>query len=191
MPKFYTKKTDPVLNYGPDPDHHLAENEDPLKVWLTWVAPARPYRKKDRSFYTTTAIIVTLLCLIALLAHEFLLIGAILAFVFVVYVLNFSPPEDVHYKISTQGVTIGEHFYSWGELESFWFTHKEGQKILNVLTNIRFPSQLIIPMGEESEEKLRSILSRYLLFYEVAPKSFIDDWAEKLQKHFPLENPHK
>lgn len=166
------------------------DNQNPVRTLLTWRAPARPFRKKDRSYYTTASILVILISMIALLAGEMILIGALFAFLFLVYVLNFIPPEEVEYKISTQGVTIGNHFYHWQELDSFWFSEKEGFKILNILTQIRFPGQLIIILGNQDEEEVKRAVAKYLPFHEIAPQTLIDKWSEGLQKHFPLENPH-
>lgn len=164
---------------------------DPVRTLLIWHAPARPFRKKDRSYYTTIAILVVLLILIALLAQEVLLIGVLLALAFVAYVLGFISPEEVEYKISTQGVTIGNHFYFWQDLDSFWFSQKEGQGVLNILTHLRFPGMLLLVLGNQNEEQVKKMVARYLPFYEIAPKSLLDKWAESLQKHFPLENPHR
>lgn len=157
----------------------------------SWSAPSRPFRRKNRSYYTTVIILVTLVSLIALLAGERLLIGVLLALLFLIYVLNFTPPEDIEYKLSTQGITIGDHFYHWFELDSFWFSEKEGFKILNVLTRFRFPGLLIIVLGEDDEESAKRVCARFLPFHEIAPKSQIEKWTESLQKHFPLENPQK
>ena len=185
MPKF-------IINHPKERREVRSEKElDPVRNLLSWRAPSRPYRKKDRSYYTTIAIIVTLLILIALLAHEFLLIGALLALSFVTYVLGFTPPDDVDYKISTQGVTIGDHFYHWETLDSFYFTEKDGSQTLNIFTLYRFPGILMLVIEKEKEEQIKNMVARYLPFHEIAPKTFMDRWAERLQKHFPLENPHK
>ncbi|MDO8570955.1 MAG: hypothetical protein Q7R97_05225 [Candidatus Daviesbacteria bacterium] len=180
MPRFFSKDQDDNNN---DPDL--------IKTYLSWKAPARPFRKKDRSYYTTIAIIVILLILIALLLREILLIGVLLAIAFVAYVLGFIPPEDVEYKISAQGITIGDHFYLWADLNSFWFAEKEGQKVLHVLTYLRFPGELMLVLGNQNEEEIKKIVAKYLPYHEIAPKSMIDKWSESLQKHFPMENPHK
>lgn len=158
---------------------------------LIWRAPSRPFRKKDRSYYTTIAILVILLILIALLMHEIMLIGVLLAVAFVAYVLGFVPPEDVDYKISEDGITVENHFYPWVNLKGFWYGQKEGQKILFLSTNLRFPSQLMLVLGEVSEEEIKKTIVKYIPFHEIAPKSLMDNWAESLQKHFPLENPHR
>lgn len=182
MPKFFTK----------DQDENEDRNDPALiKTYLSWKAPARPFRKKDRSYYTTIAILVILLILIAILMREIILIGVLLAIAFVAYVLGFVPPEEVEFKISTQGITIGDHFYFWADLNSFWFADKEGQKVLHIVTYLRFPGELMLVLGDQNEEEVKKIVVKYLPFHEIAPKSLIDKWSESLQKHFPLENPHK
>ncbi len=165
---------------------------DPVKTILTWQASSRPFRKKDRSFYTTATILVVLTSLIALLAGQIMLIGVLFALLFLVYVLNFIPPQEAHYKISTQGITLDDHFYHWEELDSFWFNEKEGHKLLYVLTHLRFPGVVIMVLGDEvSQDEVKRVVARYLPFHEIAPKTLMDKWSESLQKHFPLENPHK
>ncbi|MBI4039151.1 hypothetical protein HY384_04320 [Candidatus Daviesbacteria bacterium] len=163
-----------------------------VKTLLFWQAPSHPFRKKDRSYYTTTAILVVLLSLIAFLFQQFLLIGAILALTFVAYVLAFVPPHNVRYRISTQGITIGEDFYFWHFLDSFWFKEKEDSKVLHIQTRLRFPAQLMLVLGSAvNEEKVKKIISRFLPFVEVPYKTWMEKWSESLQKHFPLENIHR
>jgi hypothetical protein len=186
MPEFYHKSSENTGEALPN-----QSETDPVKTFMTWVAPSRPFRKKDRSYFTTIIIIIVLLILISILAREFILIGVLLAFAFVIYVLAFVPPEDVEYRISTQGITIGDHFYFWGDLDSFWFLKKEGLDILNVNTNLRFPGRLMILVEGDKIEVIKKIVAKYLLFYEIPPKNLMDDWAEKLQKNFPMESPQK
>ena len=162
-----------------------------IKTLFTWEAPSRPFRKKDRSYYTTIAILAILLVLIAFLAKEFLLIGVILSFAFVAYVLAFVPPHNIKYKISTQGITIGEDFYFWHFLDAFWFKEKEGSKILHIQTRLRFPAQLMLVLDGVEEEKVKKLVARFLPFVEVPYKSWMEKWSESLQKHFPLENIHR
>lgn len=188
MPKFYSK---PKQHSQKTFSSTQESVPDPVRTLLIWQAPSRPFRKKDRSYYTTIAIIVTLLVLIALLAQEFMLIGVLLALAFVAYILGFVPPEDVEYKISTQGVTIGDHFYFWSNLDSFWFSQKEGHRVVNILTHLRFPGLLMLIIGDQNQEQIKKMVARYLPFYEIPPKTILDKWIESLQKHFPLENPHK
>lgn len=177
MPEFFVKKSAP-------------DDSNLLKTYLEWTAPSRPFRKKDRSYYTTIAILAILLIMIAFLAQEFLLIGVILSFTFVAYVLAFVPPKEITYTISTQGITVGEDFYFWHFLDSFWFKEKDGSKVLYIQTMLRFPVQLMLVLREEDEEKVKKIVARFLPFHEKPYKSWMEKWSESLQKHFPLENIH-
>lgn len=207
MPKFFEPTPNLTLPELPAPEQPLQSEygqdfgeEDYLepkigeagevKTLLSWEAPSRPFRSRDRSYYTTIAVIVVLLILISLLAREYLLIGVLLAMTFVAYVLAFVPPGLVVYKISTQGITIGDHFYFWHELDSFWFKEQEGQKVLFAQTHLKFPGQLMIVLGELEEEAVKKLVARFLPFHEIPQTSVLDRWAETLQKHFPLENIH-
>jgi len=194
MPKFFTKETTPeehhFENPTPNPEYFTPKISEggEIKTLLTWEAHDRPFRKKNRSYYTTIAIIVVLLTLIALLAQEFLLIGVLLALTFVSYILAFVPPRSVTYQISTQGITIGEHFYFWHYLDSFWLKNKNGQKVIYVQTRLMFPGQLMLVLSDVSEDEIKNLMARFLPFLEKPQLSLIDKWAESLQKHFPLEN---
>ncbi len=195
MPKEHPKQNPPKRNQltearGEFFTPKMMEAEE-IKTLLSWEAPSRPFRKKDRSYYTTIAILVILLVLIAFLAREFLLIGVILSFAFVAYVLAFVPPHNIKYKISTQGITIGEDFYFWHFLDAFWFKEKDGTKVLHIQTNLRFPGQLMLVLGDQDEEKVKKIVARFLPFVEVPYKSWMEKWSESLQKNFPLENIHR
>lgn len=184
-----TKKQQTGSDTGPLHPKILEAGE--VKTLLSWEAPSRPFRKKDRSYYTTLAIIVVLLVLILFLAREFLLMGALLALTFVAYVLAFVPPHPIKYRISTQGVTIGEDFYFWHFLDSFWFKEKDGSKVLHIQTRLRFPAQLMLVLAGQDEEKVKKMVARFLPFFEVPYKSWMEKWSEGLQKHFPLENIHR
>lgn len=174
----------------------MTEAEE-IKTLFVWKAPARPFRKKTRSYYTTLAIIVILLVLILFLAKAFLLIATLLSLTFVTYVLAFVPPPVIEYRISTQGIIIGEDFYFWHFLDSFWFKQKEGLNVLHIQTRLRFPAQLMLVLsphdaaGQVSEEKIKTTVGRFLPFHERPYKSWMEKWTESLQKNFPLENTHR
>ena len=188
MPRFYSPINQEEKE--PEPDEPLApkiSEAGEIKTFLTWQAPSRPFRKKDRSYYTTIAILVVLLALIAFLAQEFLLIGVLLALMFVSYVLAFVPPGEITYKISTQGITIGDHFYFWHSLDSFWFKGTE-QKVLYIQTLLRFPGQLMLVLKDTDLEEVKKVVARFLPYHEIHQPPLIERWAEGLQKHFPLEN---
>lgn len=160
-----------------------------IKTVLVWKSPARPFKRRDREYFTTIAAIVFLLGVILLFLKEFLLIGVILAFMFVSYVLATVPPEEVEHKITTEGITTGGKSYLWNEMKDFYFVQKWGSKIVNINTKLKFPGRLIILLGNEEEKRIKEELGKYLSFRESAPITWMDNAADWLSKRVQLEKP--
>lgn len=160
-----------------------------IKTILEWKSPSRPFKRRDREYFTTIAAIVFLLGVILLFLKEFLLIGVILAFMFVSYVLATVPPEEVDHKITTEGVTTGGKSYLWNELKDFYFISKWGNQILNINTKLKFPGRLIMLLGEVEEKKVKEELGKYVSWRESPPITWMDRAAERLSKIVQLEKP--
>lgn len=157
-----------------------------LKTLLSWEAAVRPFKKRDREYYSTIAAIVFLLAVILLFLKEWLLIAVMVALMFVAYVLATVVPEKTTHEINTRGVVTGGKTYKWLELRRFWFTQKWGEVILNIETNLRFPGRLMMLLGTEEEAKIKALLEKQVQ-YEVPETTFMDRSAKWLSDKIPLE----
>lgn len=160
---------------------------EPLRTLIEWDAPARPFKARDREFFRTIASLLILIVVILFFAQQFMLILAIIATAFLAYVLNTVPPEMVNHKITTQGVSAGDHSYDWKQLKGFFFSEKHGAKILNVDTVNKFPGRLMLLLGNQSEDAVKQILSKYLIFRESVPLTWLDRASSWLSQKVPLE----
>jgi len=158
---------------------------EPLKTLVEWKAPVRPFKKRDREYFTTIGAIVFLLAVILFFLKEWILIAVIIALVFVSYILATVQPEEVEHKITNRGIITGGKTYRWEELFRFWFTEKWGQKILNISTVVRFPGRLTLLLGEANQEQVKKILSDYLPFEE-PEKTWADNASSWLSRQVPL-----
>lgn len=158
-----------------------------LKTLLEWVAPIRPFKRRDRKYFTTIISLVAVLALILIFIREFLLIGVIFSVLFVTYVLATVEPEKTKHKITTHGVTTADQTYPWEELGDFWFTKKFDSTVLNINTKARFPGRLFLIIEEAEREKVRKILTEYLPFRETPPENLVDKISESLASKFSLE----
>jgi len=156
------------------------------RVLVRWKSPARPYKERNREYYTTIGAIVVLLSIILMFAREFLLVAVIISFAFVSYVLASVRPEETENEITTRGIRAGGKFYRWGVLGRFWFKDKFGQKMVSIETGLNFPGEILLMLGELSENKVKDILRVYLLHETPEPK-FVDKAAKWLQEKVPLE----
>lgn len=188
-------KPEPLLPAQSEPTPHYSDYDDDdynvVQDLLVWTAPSRPYRKKDRSFYTVALVLIVLGGLVALPISGPLFGVALMALLFVAFVLDRMPPEDIQYKISTQGVTVDNHFYHWHDLDSFWLGDKDNHQLMYIRTRYRYPALLMVMLGPVAENQIKGVVAHFLPFQEIAPKSMLEDWSRTLQKHFPLETPRR
>lgn len=153
-----------------------------VKELYSWVGPDRIFVARDKKWFINIALIALVMLVITLFLREFLLMGVILALMFVAYILATVPPQKVDHKITTQGIIIHRRSYLWEELADFWFTEKYGHEVLNIDTYLRFPGELVLVIKKEDRQLIRDILVKYLPFREVAQKSWLDRSTEWFTK---------
>ena len=111
----------------------------------------------------------------------------VLSLVFVAFALATVPPRDFHYRISTEGITVEDHFFLWQELYDFYFKKRNGIDVLHIRTHAFIPGELTITLGSVSEEHAKSVLLPFLPYREYIKPTFMDKSADWLTKNFPLE----
>lgn len=153
-----------------------------VKELFSWVAPERVFVARDKKWFGNVAILGLLLMVITLFLRDFLLMGVILAVLFVLYILATVPPEKVEHKITTQGLISHNHSYIWDELADFWFSEKYGQELLKIETYLRFPGELDLVIARDDKDRIRELLARYIPFREIASKSWIEKSSEWFTK---------
>ena len=158
-----------------------------VKTLLAWTAPGRPFRKRTRQYYLTSLLITLLVEIILFLFSQYLLMVVVASLVFVAFALATIPPSPFHYKISTEGITIEDHFFLWQELYDFYFRKREGIEVLHVRTHSFLPGELTITLGDVDREHIKSVLLSYLPFREVIKSTFMEKSADWLTTNFPLE----
>lgn len=158
-----------------------------LKILYSWKAPSRPFKKKDREFWTTIIAILVLVSLILFFVKEWFLIATLFSLAFVYYVLSTVPPEEIEYKITNRGLIYAGEDYPYELIQQFWFSEKYGQKVVNFELKSGFFGRLTLLVGQGDEKKIREILSRYLIEEEVKP-GFLDKAGLWLQNKISFES---
>lgn len=157
------------------------------KTLLTWTAPGRPFRTRDRSYFINILILMLIIEVILFLFSQYMLMLVVVSLVFVNYALSTVAPHDFKYKISTQGFRVQDHFYIWEELYDFYFKKQQGQEVLILRTKAFFPGELLITLGQMHKDHLKNVLLPYLPFREFVPPSSMEKAGDWLSKTFPLE----
>lgn len=156
---------------------------EPERDLVTWVAPARPFKKRNKEFYVTTIAIAAVIGFILFLAEGFLPVILIISLVFLFYVMSTVPPDNIEYKITSKGIKFGEKRTDWNRMKRFWFSRRFDNELLIVeLTTI--PGRLEIVTNSEIKDRIKKEISEYLVHEEVPP-SFFDKAAVWFSKKLP------
>lgn len=153
---------------------------EPERDLVTWVAPARPFKRKDRQFFVTTFAIAGIVGLVLFLAEGIMPVLLIVSLVFLYYVLSTVEPESVQYKITTKGIKIAEKRTEWQFLTKFFFSKKLDSELL-VIETINIPGRVELVINAEIKENLKKEISAYIPYEEIAPSGIekFTDWFSK------------
>ncbi len=162
--------------------------EEEKKLLLQWRSPSRPFKKRDKDFFTTVTIMAILSIVILFFMREFLVIAVVIAFVFLVYVLYTVPPDDIDNEIFTTGIKNGNHFYAWPDLLYYWFEKRWGNDIMVARTKASLPGSIYLLLREPAtREQIEQVIGTRLILKDSKDTSAVDRAAEWVSKKFPLE----
>ncbi len=170
------------------PDLYPSPPED---IYYQWVAPSRLSIKRDKQWYWTVGLIVMFIVLIGVLAKQFMLIAVVLAFFFAIYVSASVPAKDSIYRLTKQGIEIGEgegiEIYAWGQLLDYAYYYKENQEVMYVDTILASPQRIQILFSQEDRKNIQMIMEAHLP-YKPPPKkqNWFMRWAEGV--YIPLHD---
>ena len=153
------------------------------KELVSWVAPARPFKKRTRQFYVTAISIAAITALVLFLIEGILPVILIIALVFLFYVLSTVEPDNIEYKLTNRGIKIAGKSTPWNFMFRFWFTKRFDSELL-VIETAKIPGRLELVVNLQVKDKLRENLLRFL-DEEETPPTFIDKAANWFSKKLP------
>lgn len=150
------------------------------KDLVTWIAPARPFKRRDRQFYVTVVSIAAMVCLILFLAEGAMPVILIISLIFLYYVMSTVPPDNIEYKITNKGIKVLDKRVDWQYLGRFWFTKRYDSELLILETSF-VPNRMELVITPESKEQIIKTLSEYLVQEEISPSNIdkLIDWFSK------------
>lgn len=161
------------------------QNESTLKPELekdlvTWIAPARPFKRRDKQFYVTTISIAGMVCLILFLAEGAMPVILIISLIFLYYVMSTVAPEDIEYKITNKGVKVGGRLTEWQSLGRFWFSRRFDSDLIVFETRM-IPNRMELVIKSEIKGEIEKNLKDYLVEEEISPSNLDKavDWFSK------------
>lgn len=158
----------------------LKESEKDL---VSWVAPARPFRKADREFYITIIATAAIVGLVLFLVEGWMPVILLISIVFLFYVMTTVPPDNIQYKITSFGIKIEGKLTGWDNLIRFWFSRRFDHELL-VFETRTIPGRIEFVITPEVKGEIKKTLAQYIT-EEEAPPSYLDKAANWLAGKIP------
>lgn len=142
-----------------------SEEAEPLKTIVAWEAPDRVYFPHTRMFYVVISLIFMLAITIAALLQEILLIIALIALMFLVYVSSIIKPTLVRHEITNKGIKSGNNIWVWKEIKGFWISKRGNYNILMIdLLADTVPNRLMLLLGTTDPKEMTKLLIRHITY---------------------------
>ncbi len=155
----------------------------PEKDLFKWIAPARPFKRRDREFWVTVISIAAIAGLILFLIEGVMPVILIISLVFLFYILTTVEPENIEYKVTNRGVKIADKRTDWEAINRFWFSRRFNSELL-VVETFSLPGRLEFVINKKDKDGIRKVLKDYVL-EEEAPPSYLDKTANWFSKKLP------
>ncbi len=134
----------------------------------SWISPERYWFEKDRSWYVIYSFFFVLLIAFLTLLGEYILVLAVIAFVFLWFVQAAMPPQKVEHLITTIGIKTFGKLYKWKDIKNFWFSEKNGIVMLNIDVidpenpKATFKKRLTLLTNEDEDKEIFTNLIKFI-----------------------------
>ena len=141
---------------------------EPERVVLSWTAPARPFKRRNREFYVTIIAMASVVGLVMFIAEGAMPVILLASLVFLFYVLSTVEPENIEYFITNRGIKIGDKTTEWDFIIKYWFGKRFDTNLL-VLETSFLPGRLELVVNPENVDDVRKAFSKFLPEEEAKP----------------------
>ena len=123
--------------------------------------------KEERStdWFWIVGIVAVAIAVLSIFFGNLLLALLVLLATFSSFMLAHSTPRMVDYELSRKGLIIGNTFYSYSNLESFWVVDEDGYERDRVLFKSKklLMPLIVTPVGDAADlEDIRDFLLEYI-----------------------------
>lgn len=133
------------------------------KVLASWKIPEHIRHQRSRFWYLVAAALGVLFVLYGVFTNNFLFALAVVLFAVVYLLMHMQEPPFLDFKITEQGIELGNKNYNYVDITGFWLATRDDHKSLHLRTKFFSSPLLSIPLGDTSPEAVRGALSKFVV----------------------------
>ncbi|PIQ78644.1 hypothetical protein COV82_00605 [Candidatus Peregrinibacteria bacterium CG11_big_fil_rev_8_21_14_0_20_46_8] len=152
------------------------------KHHIRWRAPEYQHHEKSFLWFVVAGLVAALLIVYGLVSGAWTFSLAILAFCVAYYAFHRHVPEEVDIEITSRGVHIGRHFFSYAKLKNFWVVYDPpfvGRLYLRFRSRIH--PDITVALEDQDPGLIRKTLLKHLPEWEDGDEPMIDTFIRLLR----------
>lgn len=152
---------------NPLPSDELTESgndeDNPLVEPISWEASEYIHHNRDGLWFTVFILVTILFVAMSIfLLSNYFFTALIVVMAIALFMYARRPPRVERYTLTSQGLSIGQKFYSFNEFRSFGVVEDGALFSVRLLPTARFGQALTIYFAENDGEQIVDILGAYL-----------------------------
>ena len=132
------------------------------RILAEWTVPEYIKYERTLAWYIVAGGLAIVLFIHALARSNFLFAIIILLFCGIIYLHERREPEQLEFLIVEGGIVLGQRFYPYKELRSFWIIYEPPVQILYLGVDHTLRKELPIHLEDQNPLVIRKILLNYL-----------------------------
>lgn len=153
--------------------------QDNLKE-ISWLADEYEKRGEDTYWYLAVIGVATVLIILGIFARSYFFIILVVLASLMLFVYAHKEPRKISCTVSTKGIKVGNKFFDYKNLKSFWVFDKTSFKELSLETSWKLNQFIRIPLGDADIKAIKNILKGFLP--EKEHEEFITEQLAKILK---------
>jgi hypothetical protein len=146
------------------------------RILLEWSAPERPFHRLNKQVFSTILSLAFLVGVILFFIEGTMPVITLIAIIFFFYILGTIPPRMITHRLTNWGVETEGHRWPWDIMTRYWIEGQENSRMIVIELIAGFPRHLRLLLGEQKEDKIKTLLEKYLIYDR--PQA---NWLEKLE----------
>jgi hypothetical protein len=147
----------------PPLDEGELDDQDPLIEPVSWDASEYIHHDRDGMWFIGFSIVTLLLVALSIfLLSNYFFTALIVTMAIALFIYARRPPRVEHYTLNSEGLGIGQKFYSFNQFRAFGVVEDGALYSVRLLPTARFGQALTIYFAENDGERIVDILGAYL-----------------------------
>ncbi len=158
------------------------EEKDFGETFFEWEIPEFPEHTRSYLWYAGMFFLVGVFIIYSIFTENFLFALIIILFVFIIFLRIYVKPRKLQFKITEDGILLGNQFFNYRNIENFYFIYDPPEVKKLFFTLKGFAPDFSVPLDDMNPVVIREKLLDYIDEDLDRDNQSLDDQLETILK---------